>query len=240
MELPLECSARTLFLFEILVFCSEVFDTLFLDADQVAKNLKVFHFDCGTMTENTFYALNQVRQGQIRPEKLEVGQIKIITYTKHFWKELNATKRQIQHQREKWQCGHNDNCSIDHTIARINSDLVESPEQCRSLAKGNMIYLADRFSGVEYDIRNPIKITGGFKSDDERNHCYTHGWITCDKFLPHMQRTTLKVRMSTENFLSDSTQVQPSALEELSCETTSLDPYAYIWDYPDNCVLSVL
>ena len=32
----------------------------------------------------------------------------------------------------------------------------------------------------------------------------------------------------------------PCALEELGCETTSLDPYAYIWVYPENCVLSVL
>ena len=32
---------------------------------------------------------------------------------------------------------------------------------------------------------------------------------------------------------------QKLALEELVCETTSLDPYAYLWDYPDNCVLSV-
>ena len=39
---------------------------------------------------------------------------------------------------------------------------------------------------------------------------------------------------------SDSAQVLPIALEELGSETTSLDPYAYIWDYPDNCVLSVL
>ena len=46
--------------------------------------------------------------------------------------------------------------------------------------------------------------------------------------------------MSTGKFLSDSAQVLPCVLEELGCETTSLDPYAYIWAYPDNCVLSVL
>ena len=40
--------------------------------------------------------------------------------------------------------------------------------------------------------------------------------------------------------LSDSAQVLPCALEELGCETTSLDPHAHTWDYPDNCVLSVL
>ena len=55
-----------------------------------------------------------------------------------------------------------------------------------------------------------------------------------------MQRTTLKVRMSTGKDLSDSAQVLPCALEKLGRETISLDPYAYIWDYPDNCVLSLL
>ena len=55
-----------------------------------------------------------------------------------------------------------------------------------------------------------------------------------------MQRTTLKVRMTTGKILSDSAQVLPCALEERGCKTTSLDPYAYIWDYPDNCILTVL
>ena len=53
-----------------------------------------------------------------------------------------------------------------------------------------------------------------------------------------MQRTTLKVRASTRKILSESAQVLPCALEEIACETTSYDPYAYIWDYLDNCVLS--
>ena len=46
--------------------------------------------------------------------------------------------------------------------------------------------------------------------------------------------------MSTIKVLSDSARVLPCAVEELGCETTSLDPYAYIRDYPDNCVLSIL
>ena len=83
-------------------------------------------------------------------------------------------------------------------------------------------------------------ITDGSTSDDNRNHCTSRGWINRDTFLPHMQRTTLKVRMSTGKVFSDSAQVLPCALEELGCETTLLDPYAYIWDYPDNCVFSVL
>ena len=214
--------------------------TLVPDADQVVKNRKVSHFDCGAMTENTLYALKQVRQWHILSEELVISRTKIILYTKDFRKELNATKCRIQHQGEKWHCGHDDHSSIDHTIAGITSDLVISPEQCRSLAKGKIIYLADQFFGVEYDTKNPIVVTDGSMRDNNRNHCTKRGLITRDTFMPHMQRTTLKVRMSTGKLLSDSAQVLPCALEELGCETTSLDPYAYIWDYPDNCVLSVL
>ena len=149
------------------------------------------------MTENTLYALNQVRQCHITPEELEIIQTKIILYTKHSRKEPNATECRIQHQREKWHCGHNDHSSINHTLAGITRDLVISPEQCRSLAKGSMIYLVDQFLGVEYDTKNPIVITDGSTSDDNRNHCTARCWITRDTFLRHMQRTTLKVTMST-------------------------------------------
>ena len=98
MELPLHSSAMTLFFFQILVFYSEVTHALVPDVDQVAKSLKVSHFDCRAMTENTIYALNQLQQSHITPEELEISQTKIILYTKHFRKELNATKCRIQHQ----------------------------------------------------------------------------------------------------------------------------------------------
>ena len=136
MELPLKSTGMTLFFFQTLVFCSEVVYILVPDADQAAKNHKVSHFDCGTMTENTLYALNQVRQCHIKPEELEISQTKIILYTKHFQKGLNATKCRTQHQCEKWHCGHNDHSTINHTVAGITSHLVVSPEEGRSLAKG--------------------------------------------------------------------------------------------------------
>ena len=94
-------------------------------------------------------------------------------------------------QRGEWHCGHNDHSLFDHTIAGITNDLVISPEQCRSLAKGKMMYLADKVLGVEYDTKNPIVITDGSMSNKNRNPCTARGWITRDTFLPHIQRTTL-------------------------------------------------
>ena len=90
------------------------------------------------------------------PEEMKYTQTKIIMCTKHYPKEQNATKYRRQHQSEKWHSGHNDHSSIDHTIAGITSDLVISPEQCRSLAKWKIMYLGDQFLEVEYDTKNPI------------------------------------------------------------------------------------
>ena len=150
----------------------------------------------------------------------------------------NKTKCRIQYQREKCHCGQIDHSSIDHTYAGVTTDLI-APEQCRSLAKGRTIYLADQFLAVEYDTKNPIVIFDSSTSVTNKNHCNSRGWNSCGIFLCHMQRTTLKLRMSTGKGLSDCVQMLPSALE-LSCETISFDPYAYIWDYPLNCVLLVL
>ena len=240
MELPLKRSVMTIFLFQILVFCSEVVYTLVPDADQVAPALKVSQFDCSSRTENSFYAVNQVRPCHITPEELEVSKATITLYTKHFRKKLNATKCRIQNQREKWHCGHNDHSSIYHTIAGVTSDLIISPEHCRSLAKGASINLQGHWICAEWDTKTPVVKVSGDPTGSNRNHCKTRGWISKDTFFIHMQKTTLKFTIENGKGLSDMGLILPCALEELGCEKTSLDPYAYIWDYPDNCVLSVL
>ena len=35
-------------------------------------------------------------------------------------------------------------------------------------------------------------------------------------------------------------QPLPSKLDDLGCDSTTLDPYAFIWDKPNNCILTVL
>ena len=55
-----------------------------------------------------------------------------------------------------------------------------------------------------------------------------------------MQTTILKVTLENGKVLSDTGLFLPCALEELGCEATPLDPYAYFWDYLDNCAISIL
>ena len=104
-----------------------------------------------------------------------------------------------------------------------------------------MIDLSGPILGVvEYDTKNHIVIADSSTSSTKTNLCDGSDQISRDTFLPHMQRMTLEVTMSTVKVLSDSAQVLPCALVELGCETTSLDLRAYIWDYTDNCIISVL
>ena len=120
---PLRKLAMKLLFFQILELAVEVFFNLTQDEDQFSPVLKVAQFDCSEMTENTLYAINQIRPCHITPEELEMSNSKVVLYTEHF--------------------------------------------------------------------------------------------------------------------LSD-TVFLPCALEELGCETTLLDPFAYIWDFADNSAISIL
>ena len=91
-----------------------------------------------------------------------------------------------------------------------------------------------------FDTKNTLLKTYGDTSDDYRNERHGKIWITRDTFLPHMQTTALKVTLESGKVLSDTGLILPCALEELGCETSSFDPCAYIWDYPDNCAISIL
>ena len=145
-----------------------------------------------SMTENSLYAINQVRLCHITPEELEVSKATITLYTKHFRKELNATKCRIQHQRERWHSGHLDHSIIDHTISGRNSDLIISPEHRRALAKGASINLQGHWIGAEWDTKTPVVKVSGDPTGSNRNHCKTEGWISRDIFIFHMQKNNTK------------------------------------------------
>ena len=108
------------------------------------------------MTENSLYAIIEVRPCHVTPEKLEVSNATKTLYTKHFRKELSATKSRIPHQREKWHCGHLDHSSIDHTIAGITNDLIIPSEHCRTLAKKTSINLQGHWIGAEWDTKTLV------------------------------------------------------------------------------------
>ena len=49
----------------------------------------------------------------------------------------------------------------------------------------------------------------------------------------------LKVRTKDGKIISNGGLQSPCPSEELDCDTTSLDPYAYTWDALDICLLAI-
>ena len=64
--------------------------------------------------------------------------------------------------------------------------------------------------------------------------------VTKDTFENHIQDITLKVRIKDGKIFNRNDQLLPCDLDELGCETVSLNLYAYTWEAPENCILYVL
>ena len=170
----------------------ELVSNLAPDEHRFVPALKVVQFDYSEMTKNIFSASRQLRPGHITPQELKLKTASNKFCTKHFCKLMNATERQKQHQREKSQWSHHEHRSIDNTNARVENDIVISPEQCRTLEKGKENTLLQHSSFFGFDPKKSIVKTIGDISDDCRNEFDRKGWITFDTFHPHMKTTSLQ------------------------------------------------
>ena len=208
--------------------------------DDIAPSVQVSHYDCSEMTENNLYSLNQVKPCNMAPQNIQMNDVKLTMYTKHFRTEINATICRIKHQRNKFYCGMHDHTSMDIEQPQITSDIDLTPEQCKQASEGRSLTLFDHkltFEKGKKEIHHKII---GDKDGDNRNECDGYEWITKDTFESHIQDITLKVRIKDGKIFNRNDQLLPCDLDELGCESTSLDPYAYTWKAPENCILSVL
>ena len=72
-----------------------------------------------------------------------------------------------------------------------------------------------------------------------KNECISYGWVNRKTFEGHVQDVVLKVRTRDGKITSKDGLQLPCPLEKLGCDTNSVDPYAYTWDTPYNCVLAI-
>ena len=108
----------------------------------------------------------------------------------------------LQHQQEKWSCGHQGHSSIDHTNAGITRDILISPEQCRALAKGKEITPLDRSISFGFDTKNSIVKTIGDTSNNSRNKCDGSSWITYDTLPLRCKQQQKKLHWKVGKFCS--------------------------------------
>ena len=111
--------------------------------DDIAPSVQVSHYDCSEMTENNLYSLNQVKPCNMAPQNIQMNDVKLTMYKKHFRTEINATICRIKHQRNKFYCGMHDHTSKEIEQPQITSDIDLTPEQCKQASEGRSLTLFD-------------------------------------------------------------------------------------------------
>ena len=133
-----------------------------------------------------------------------------------------------------------DHTSMDIEHPQITNDMDLTPEQCKQASEGRSQTLCDHKLTFEKGKKKIHHKFTGDEDGDNRNECKGYEWITRDTFKSLIQDITLKVRINYSKMLNRNDQLLPCDLDELGCESTSLDPYAFTWEAPGNCILLVL
>ena len=110
---------------------------------QYCTSVQVSHNDCSDMTENNSFSLNQDKPCNMAPLKIEMNNVKLTMYTKHFRIEVNATICRIRYQRNRFHCGKHGNSSMVIEQPQKTSDIDVTPEQCKQASEGRSLTLSD-------------------------------------------------------------------------------------------------
>ena len=130
--------------------------------------------------------------------------------------------------------------SMAYEQSQITSDIDLTLEQCKQASEGRSVTLFDHKLTFEKGKKKAHHKWTGDKSDYYRIECDSKGWVTKDTFESHIQDITLKVRIKDGKIFNRNDQLLPCDLDELGCESTSLDRFVNTWKAPENCILSVL
>ena len=110
--------------------------------DDIAPSVQVSHFDCSEITETNLYSINQVKPCNMAPQNIQMNDVKLTMYSKHFRTEIKATICRIKHQRNKFYCGMHDRTIQDIEQPQITSGIDLTPEHSKQASEGrSLIYL---------------------------------------------------------------------------------------------------
>ena len=128
---------------------------------------------------------------------------------------------------------------MDIEQPQITSDIDLNPEQCKEASGRRSLTIFDHKLIFEKGKEEIHHKWIGDVDGDNCNECKGYEWETKDTFESHKQDITLKVRVKDGKIFNRNHQLLLCDTDELGCESTSLDLYAYTWKAHENCILSV-
>ena len=145
----------------------------------------------------------------------------------------------------RYNCGMWALSSIVHNMNMITYEFIIPREDCEKAAKNNKITVNE--DGYTHELI--LKLDGSILQHrnegtslegDSSTACKNRGQVKHYSYETHMQKVQLKVNLETKQVQNPYGIPLSRSVLEGGCESASLDPYAYTWDMPENCVVTKL
>lgn len=210
----------------------------------VSHKLNVIHYDCSEMENNKMYALNQVAPCKVNPENTEISDVDVTVYQRSYRTYVTAVMCRVKAQTSRWNCGMYSHSSMVHNQPMITTPVILTPKQCENAQETGEIRVS--VGGYNFDVAITMdkttisyknKVSGVSIESGSSTDCDSRGQIKHYSFETFMQNVELKVNTKDNSVFSYQDLTLPCSLAEGGCDSTSLDPHAYTWNIPKNCVL---
>ena len=143
------------------------------------------------------------------PQNIEMNDVNLTMYTKHFRTGINARICRIKHQRNKFYCRMHDHTSMDIKQPQITSDIDLTPEQCKQAAERRSLTLIDHQLTFEKNQKETHHKWKRNVDGNNCNECEGYEWIIKDTFESRIQDITLKVRIEDGKIFNLNAQLLP-------------------------------
>ena len=151
------------------------------------------------------YALNQVAQGNIKPENIKVAPAMVTLYQSSYRTKVETIMCRVKSQALRWHCGFLSHSSLACNQNSLTTDLIVTPENCRLANKTGQIAIREYDRTYKLDISNEVLkhqyTHGGLNEDDhleDNTDCSSSGEIKLFSFETQMQRVELEVDQETD------------------------------------------
>ena len=142
----------------------------------------------------------------------------------------------------QFKCGMFPHTSYVLDQKSITYEVIMISELCRLASKSRKIkntWFDENFDGpIEFEVKTQSNFDDGqaFISTSD----WANGQIKNFTFETKMQRVTLTYNYGIKDVSKSDRKKLPCLLMETDCQTTTLDSFAYTWDTPENCVMTII
>ncbi len=214
--------------------------------ENLAHGLIVSHFDCSNPENTQIYSMNEVPKCEMAPEDIELACATTRIYQKSYVHETEGHRCELKVHSLTWWCGMHDHSQISTRTSSITRNIKVTAENCRmAVEKGemNIRHDCEDFIVKTYmdKYHESYHMTGKqLDTEGGDGECVGRGEVTKYTFGATITSMNLTYNARDLSVLNYQAIPLKCKFSESGCDSSLLDPGAYIWDSEKACVMILL